>query len=70
VIQVADALTLADYADAVLFVIAHQSTKRGMIEEAIHRFDTIHKPVTGIVMSKMPARLVAQQSYYSGYQAA
>lgn len=69
VIQVADALTLADYVDTTLFVIAHQSTKRGMIEEAIHRFDTIHKPVTGIVMSKMPARLVAQ-SYYSGYQAA
>jgi capsular exopolysaccharide synthesis family protein len=69
VIQVADALTLADYADTTLFVIAHQSTKRGMIEEAIHRFDTIHKPVTGIVMSKMPAHLVAQ-SYYSGYQAA
>jgi len=69
VIQVADALTLADYVDTTIFVIAHQSTKRGMIEEAIHRFDTIHKPVTGVVMSKMPVHLVAQ-SYYSGYQAA
>lgn len=70
VIQVADALTLADYADATVFVIAHRGTKRRTIEEAIHRFDAIHKPVTGVVLSKIPIHLVARFSYYSGYQPA
>ncbi|MGE5537047.1 MAG: GumC family protein [Gemmatimonas sp.] len=69
VIQVADALTLADYVDATVFVVAYRSTHRRVIEEAIHRFETTNKPVTGVVMSKVPASMVAQ-SYYAGYAAA
>ncbi|HTI86862.1 MAG TPA: polysaccharide biosynthesis tyrosine autokinase [Alphaproteobacteria bacterium] len=69
VIQVADALTLADYVDATVFVVAYRSTHRRVIEEAIHRFETTNKPITGVVMSKVPASMVAQ-SYYAGYAAA
>lgn len=67
VIQVADALTLADYADSTIFVVAHRSTPRQMIDEAIRRFATVHKPITGIVLSKVPGSSILAQSYYSGY---
>jgi capsular exopolysaccharide synthesis family protein len=66
VIQVADALTLADYADSTIFVIAYKSTPRQTIEEAVRRFGTIRKPITGIALTKVPATTMAQ-SYYSGY---
>lgn len=69
VIQVADALTLADYADTTLFVVAYRSTPRQLVQEALHRFAATRKPVTGVVLSKVPGSQVAQ-SYYSGYYAA
>lgn len=69
VIQVADALTLADYADTTLFVVAYKSTPKQLVQEAIHRFAATRKSVTGVVLSKVPGTQVAQ-SYYSGYYAA
>lgn len=66
VIQVADALTLADYADTTVFVVAYRTTQRKTIAEAIRRFNTVRKPIAGVVMSKVPGTMVAR-SYYSGY---
>jgi succinoglycan biosynthesis transport protein ExoP len=63
--RVADALTLADYADTTLFVIAYHSAQRQLIQVALRRFIAAHKSITGIVMSKVPASQAAQ--YYSGY---
>jgi capsular exopolysaccharide synthesis family protein len=67
VIQVADALTLADYADTTIFIVAHRSTPRHMIEEALRRFGTVRKPIAGVVLSKAPGTMIMGRSYYSGY---
>ena len=67
VIQVADALTLADYADTTIFVIAHRSTPKHTIEEAVRRFGTVRKPIAGVVLSKAPGTMIMGRSYYSGY---
>ncbi len=69
VMHVADALTLADHVDTAIFVIAHGSTRRRTVEEALKRFATSGRQVAGIVLSKVPS-LQTKHSYYSGYASA
>jgi Mrp family chromosome partitioning ATPase len=69
VMHVADALTLADHVDSAIFVIAHGSTRRRTVEEALKRFATSGRQVAGVVLSKVPS-LQTTHSYYSGYASA
>jgi capsular exopolysaccharide synthesis family protein len=69
VMHVADALTLADHVDTAIFVIAHGSTRRRTVEEALKRFATSGRQVAGVVLSKVPS-LQTTHSYYSGYASA
>ncbi|HEY4134824.1 MAG TPA: polysaccharide biosynthesis tyrosine autokinase [Alphaproteobacteria bacterium] len=68
VMHVADALTLADHVDSAIFVIAHGSTPRRTVEEALKRFKTTGRQISGVVLSKVPA-LQVSHTYYSGYAA-
>jgi len=69
VMHVADALTLADHVDTAIFVIAHGTTRRRTVEEALKRFATSGRQVAGVVLSKVPS-LQMTHSYYSGYASA
>lgn len=68
VMHVADALTLADHVDSAIFVVAHGSTRRRIVEEALKRFGSSGCRVAGVVLSKVPS-LQTTHSYYSGYAA-
>lgn len=68
VMHVADALTLADHVDAAIFVVAHGSTRRRLVEEALKRFGTTGCRIAGVVLSKVPS-LQTTHAYYSGYAA-
>ncbi len=66
IMQVADALTLADYADTVIFVVGAKTTRRQTVQEALRRFAATGRPILGTVLSKVVGRVPVLQ-YYSGY---
>ncbi len=66
IIQVADALTLAEHADATIFVIGHRQATKEVVQEALRRFATTGKRIAGAVLTKVSGGL-ASQPYYSGY---
>jgi polysaccharide biosynthesis transport protein len=66
IMQVADALTLADYADTVVFVVGAKTTRRQTVQEALRRFAATGRPILGAVLSKVGGRVPVLQ-YYSGY---
>jgi polysaccharide biosynthesis transport protein len=66
IMQVADALTLADYADTVVFVVGAKTTRRQTVQEALRRFAATGRPILGMVLSKVAGRVPVLQ-YYSGY---
>jgi capsular exopolysaccharide synthesis family protein len=69
VMKVADALCLADHADAVLMVVQHRVTGRKAVREALRRVMATRGPLAGIVVSKAKVAKMDTQPYYSGYAA-
>ncbi|QHQ36422.1 polysaccharide biosynthesis tyrosine autokinase [Algicella marina] len=53
VLIVPDARIIARAADATLFVIRWNSTTQHQAEEALHMFDTVDVPVTGLVLNQI-----------------
>jgi succinoglycan biosynthesis transport protein ExoP len=70
IMKVADALTLADFADAVVLVVAYKATQQRVLAEAMRRFEATRRPIVGAVLSKVAARKVPNEQYYSGYAVA
>ena len=68
VMEVADALTLADHVDSVVFIAACKSTLRRTAQEALRRFASTGKQVAGVVLTKAPVSGPAKTSY-AGYAA-
>lgn len=66
IMQVSDALTLADYADTVIFVVGYKATRRQTVQEALRRFAATGRPILGAVLSKVAGKVPVLQ-YYSGY---
>lgn len=64
-LRVADALTLAERADAVLLVVSQEETKRSMVSESIRRLSKTETPIAGIVLSNASGR-VSREQYYAG----
>lgn len=69
VMKVADALCLADHADAVLMVVQHRATRQKAVREALRRIMATRGPLAGIVISKAKLAKVDTQPYYAGYAA-
>ncbi|HEX6962693.1 MAG TPA: polysaccharide biosynthesis tyrosine autokinase [Lacipirellula sp.] len=69
VLKVADALCLADYADAVLMVVQYRVTSRRAVREALRRVLATRGPLAGLVMSRAKVAKTETQPYYSGYAA-
>ena len=67
VMKVADALCLADHADAVLMVVQHRQTGRKSVKEALRRVMATRGRVAGVVMSQAKVPKSETQPYYSGY---
>lgn len=66
VMKVADALTLSDYVDAVILVVAYRTTRRRTVQETLRRFASTGRPIFGAVLSKVSGN-PAVQPYYTGY---
>jgi polysaccharide biosynthesis transport protein len=64
-LRVADGLTLAERADAVLLVVSQEETKRSMVNESIRRLSKTETPIAGIVLSNASGR-VSREQYYAG----
>jgi Mrp family chromosome partitioning ATPase len=69
VMKVADALCLADHADAVLMIIAQHSTRQKTAREALRRLLATRGQLAGVVLSKANVERAASQPYYTGYAA-
>ncbi len=67
IMQVSDALTLADFADATLLVVAYKTTRQRTLQEVLRRFESTRRPIIGTILSKVDAKKVPSQQYYSGY---
>jgi succinoglycan biosynthesis transport protein ExoP len=65
---VADALTLAPFADAALFVADAEQTSRGAVTHARNQLEQVNVKVIGAVLNNFdPARARAAAYYYSYY---
>ncbi|KEO52747.1 polysaccharide biosynthesis tyrosine autokinase [Thioclava pacifica] len=53
VLIVPDARIQAQAADAVLFAVRWNATTQGQLEEALRMFETVHRPVTGLVLTQV-----------------
>jgi Mrp family chromosome partitioning ATPase len=66
--RVPDALVLAEYADALMFVISWKDTRQRIVQEALNRLQVSRRPIIGAVLSRVDPRQVADYSY-TGYAA-
>lgn len=69
VMKVADAILLADYADAVVMIVQQNTTRQNTVREALRRILTTRAFLAGIVMTKVTSSKVENHRYYSGYTA-
>ncbi|MDQ4005709.1 MAG: polysaccharide biosynthesis tyrosine autokinase, partial [Actinomycetota bacterium] len=67
VLAVADALTLAPFADAVLLVADAENTTRGAIAHARHQLDQVNANVVGAVLNNFDPSKAAAHPYYQQY---
>jgi len=72
VLAVADAMSLASKADAVILVVANGSTRVGSMRQAVLSLRRAMKPILGVVLNKVPreARAYYQYDRYSAYYTA
>lgn len=65
VAAVSDALMLASYADAVIFVIKSDATATALVKKSITQLENVNAPLTGVVLNHFdPAKLT---KYYGNY---
>lgn len=70
VLALADAISLAPMADAVLLVADAQNTDRGAVEHARQQIDRVNARVIGAVLNNFdPSKAGAQAYYYQDYYA-
>ncbi len=53
VLIVPDARIIAQAADATLFLVKWNTTTQHQVEEALHMFETVHVPITGLVLNQI-----------------
>ncbi|MBT9386735.1 polysaccharide biosynthesis tyrosine autokinase [Pseudooceanicola sp. CBS1P-1] len=72
VMVVPDARVIAQNVDAVIFVVKWDSTHRPQVVDAINQFETVNRPVAGVVLNQINTRKMMSYGYggygaYGGY---
>lgn len=63
VLVVPDARVIARHADAVVYTVAWDKTKRSQVAEGLRQFETVNIPITGLVLSRIDPRGMARYGY-------
>lgn len=69
VLVVPDARVIARHADAVLYSVAWDNTKRSQIAEGMRQFDMVNIPITGMVLAQIEPEGMARYGYAGNYGA-
>ncbi|MFW2541582.1 polysaccharide biosynthesis tyrosine autokinase [Primorskyibacter sp. 2E107] len=69
VLVVPDARIVAQQVDAVIFVIKWDSTSKTLVTEALDMFDSVNRPVNGLVLNNVNPRGMKRYGYGGKYSA-
>lgn len=67
VLPVADALTLAQFADGVLVVTMADGTRKGHLAESLDRLEQVHADIVGVVINAVPTKGYFNHGSYGSY---
>lgn len=67
VLIVPDARVVAQYVDAMLFVVAWDRTSRPQVEEALHMFESTGQRISGLVLNQISAKGMQRYGYGGQY---
>ncbi|KEP68719.1 chain-length determining protein [Thioclava dalianensis] len=63
VLVVPDARIIARHADAVLFSVRWHATGKAQVQQALQLFEAVHRPVTGLILSRIDPRRMRRRGY-------
>jgi len=69
VLVVPDARVVAQYVDTVLFTVRWDSTTKTQVRDALHMFETVGRPVNGLVLNQIDPKGMKQYGYGDSYGA-
>jgi len=69
VLVVPDARVVAQYVDTVLFTVKWDSTTKTQVRDALHMFETVGRPVNGLVLNQIDPKGMKQYGYGDSYGA-
>lgn len=67
VLMVPDARIIAQYSDALIYVVHWDSTPRRQVQQGLESFATVRMPVTGLVMTQIDPRGMKRYGYSGVY---
>jgi len=65
---VSDALLIAQYADAVVYVVRSDYTRISVIQAAVGRLLNVNAKLAGVVLNNVDTKKISKADNYLGYQ--